>query len=279
MNSFSQRKLVIATKHHKEKVIAPLIEKALGVECFVSKNFDTDTLGTFTGEVERKDNPIETVRKKCLTAMKLNNCDLGIASEGSFGAHPNMFFATANEEFLILIDQKNELEIIARIISSSTNFNGQAINSERELLAFAKKVKFPSHALILRPKKDENKNIFKGITHLKILKSIFRELKEKNSSVYVETDMRAMYNPTRMEVIKEATHKLIEKINSRCHQCHTPGFGIVDTILGLPCEYCEQATQSIQYYVYECQKCGFQYQQTNPNKTTEDPMYCNFCNP
>lgn len=54
MNSFSQRKLVIATKHHKEKVIAPLIEKVLGVECFVGKNFDTDTLGTFTGEVERK---------------------------------------------------------------------------------------------------------------------------------------------------------------------------------------------------------------------------------
>lgn len=279
MNGFSQRKLVIATKHHKEKVIAPLIEKALGVESFVSENFDTDTLGTFTGEVERKDNPIETVRKKCLTAMKLNNCDLGIASEGSFGAHPHMFFATANEEFLILIDQQNELEIIARTISTSTNFNGQEIENEQELLAFAKQAKFPSHALILRPKKDENKNIFKGITDLKTLKSIFRELKEKNNSVYVETDMRAMYNPTRMEVIEETTQKLIEKINSRCHQCQTSGFGIVDTILGLPCEYCGQATQSIQYYVYECQKCGFQHQQANPNKTTEDPMYCNFCNP
>ena len=43
---FKGRQLVIATKHHKEKVIAPLFEKAFDVKCFVSKNFDTDLLGT-----------------------------------------------------------------------------------------------------------------------------------------------------------------------------------------------------------------------------------------
>lgn len=44
---FLNRKLLIATKHNKEKVIAPLFEKQPGVTSFVIDLFDTDTLGTF----------------------------------------------------------------------------------------------------------------------------------------------------------------------------------------------------------------------------------------
>jgi len=81
---FKDRKLIIATKHNKEQVIAPLIEKALGVICFIDEDFDTDILGTFTPERVRKLDPISTAREKCLLAMKRTGCDLGIASEGSF---------------------------------------------------------------------------------------------------------------------------------------------------------------------------------------------------
>ena len=52
---FEGRKLLIATKHKKEIVIAPILEKELGVTCFVAPDLDTDELGTFTGEVERRD--------------------------------------------------------------------------------------------------------------------------------------------------------------------------------------------------------------------------------
>ena len=62
---FKGRNLIIATKHGKEKVIAPIVEKELGVKCFVTKDLDTDILGTFTGEVERKDDPLTAARKKC----------------------------------------------------------------------------------------------------------------------------------------------------------------------------------------------------------------------
>lgn len=40
---FQGRKLLIATKHKKENVIAPIFEKEFGVNCFVSDKFDTDT--------------------------------------------------------------------------------------------------------------------------------------------------------------------------------------------------------------------------------------------
>ncbi|WP_229359370.1 hypothetical protein [Flectobacillus major] len=54
---FQGRRLLIATKHQKQKVIAPILEKELGVVCVVLPELDTDKLGTFTGEVNRKDNP------------------------------------------------------------------------------------------------------------------------------------------------------------------------------------------------------------------------------
>jgi hypothetical protein len=61
---FKGRSLLIATKHKKEEVIAPIFERELGVKCFVSADFDTDELGTFSGEIERKFDPITTARKK-----------------------------------------------------------------------------------------------------------------------------------------------------------------------------------------------------------------------
>ena len=95
---FSGRKLVIATKHKKEQVIAPLLENALGAKCIVPEGFDTDTFGTFSGEKERADDPVITARIKCLKAMELTGATLGVASEGSFGPHPSLFFINADEE-------------------------------------------------------------------------------------------------------------------------------------------------------------------------------------
>ncbi|MFT4755748.1 MAG: hypothetical protein ACI91R_000385 [Vicingaceae bacterium] len=277
---FKNRRLVIATKHEKEKIIAPLLENALGVLCFVQEDFDTDELGTFTGEIERKLAPIATARQKCLMAMKLSNCDLGIASEGSFGAHPSIFFAPADDEFLIFIDAKNNLEIIARELSMETNFNGSEIANQAALLEFAELVKFPSHALILRKSKTDNSTIIKGISEVNQLKEAFKKLIEDVDSIYAETDMRAMYNPSRMAVIELATKKLVDKINSFCPQCSTPGFGITTVKKGLKCSWCALPTDSTLSFIHSCEKCNFSKEELHPHKKrTEDPMYCNYCNP
>ncbi len=277
---FQGRKLIIATKHQKEKVIAPLLEDALGVVCFVNESFDTDTLGTFTGEVERELDPIATARQKCLLAMELSNCDLGVASEGSFGPHPSLFFVNADDEFLIFIDKKNSLEIIVRDLSTETNFNGKEIESEKELLEFAQSVHFPSHGLILRKSKTDNSEIIKGITDLDQLKAAFKKLLEKSKSIYAETDMRALYNPSRMQVIEAAAKKLLAKINAVCPQCNTPGFGITDAKRGLECSLCGSPTQSTLSYLYVCQHCQYTKEEMHPHgKTSEDPMYCDYCNP
>ncbi|MFK7834002.1 MAG: DUF6671 family protein [Winogradskyella sp.] len=277
---FEGRRLIIATKHKKETVIAPLLEEALGANCFVDETFDTDILGTFSGEVERQQDPIATARLKCLKAMELNKCDLGIASEGSFGSHPSMAFASADDEFLMFIDKKNDLEIIARELSTDTNFNGKPIKTEKELLDFAELAKFPTHALILKKSKDDITDMAKGIMNFDTLKSVFQNLQDQYGSVFVETDMRAMHNPSRMLVIEAATKKLIAKIKSTCPECETPGFGVTDLKKGLPCDLCGMPTQSTLSLIKTCKKCKFTKEELYPNdKKVEDPMYCDFCNP
>lgn len=277
---FNGRRLLIVTKHQKEKVIAPLLEKELGVKCMVTENFDTDVLGTFTGEIERVHDPVTTARNKCHMAMELSDCDLAIASEGSFGLHPALYFIHADEEILLLVDKKNDLEIIVRELSTETNYNGEEIKTEKELIDFAKRVKFPSHGLIIRKAKEDSNLITKGITDWDQLKNIFNQLLNKYGIVYIETDMRAMYNPTRMSVIEKGVRKLIYKIRSICPQCNTPGFGITNATQGLLCKLCGFPTRSTFSYIYTCNKCSFTREELYPHKKLkEDPSYCDNCNP
>ncbi len=277
---FNGRNLLIATKHKKEQVIAPILEKELSLKCFVASNFDTDQLGTFTGEVKRMDDPISTARKKCLMAMEKNNCTLAISSEGSFGSHPSIYFVPADDEFLLFIDKENDLEIIVRELSLETNFNGQEVNTEKDLNAFASNAKFPSHGLILRNSKSDFTEIVKGITDSRQLSQTFNYFLSTYGKAFVETDMRAMYNPTRMKVIEKATQKMVNKLKSLCPNCKTPGFGIEDAKPGLPCSLCNFPTRSTLSYIYICQKCSYTKEEIYPHgKPTEDPMYCDVCNP
>ena len=277
---FKGRRLLIATKHDKESVIAPVLENSIGVKCFAAINYDTDVFGTFTGEVERTDDPITAARRKCQLAMELYDCDLAIASEGSFGPHPHIYFVPADDEILLFIDKKNDLEIFVRELSPDTNFNGSEVKTEKQLHDFATKIKFPSHAIILRNAKGQTTEIVKGISDWATLDNTFRDFNSRYGTAYAETDMRAMYNPTRMRVIEQATKKLVDKINSICPNCNTPGFGITDAKQGLKCIQCNFPTRSTMSFIYKCSKCFFIKEEMYPNgKVAEDPMYCDQCNP
>ena len=277
---FTGRKLVIATKHKKEQVISPILTKALNVLCITDEKIDTDVLGTFTGEVERLDDVLETARTKCRMAMDISECDMAVASEGSFGPHPTFGFINADDEILLFMDKKNNLEIVIRELSLKTNFNGQEIRTEEELIAFANTIKFPHHGLIIRKAYGDTSNITKGITDLNILKKTFEDFKSKYGLAYVETDMRAMYNPTRMGVIKTAAQKLADKIASLCPHCSTPDFGVNEIKAGLPCSLCGFPTKSTLSHEYQCSKCHYKEDKKYPHgKITEEPTFCDFCNP
>lgn len=277
---FEGRNLLIATKHAKELAIAPVLERELGVLCSTPSDFDTDLLGTFSGEVDRKDDPSTTARTKCRLALQSNGYDLGVASEGSFGPHPTNFFIPADEEVLVFIDLKNDLEISVREISTQTNFSGTQVRTKDELLRFAIAAGFPSHGMILRKSKEELVGIRKGIIDLKALESEADLLLRQYGSVWVETDMRALFNPLRMRVIRKAANRLAAKIRSFCPSCGCPGFGVTGAKSGLRCGSCNFPTRSPLAYVHSCVRCGHLREEWYPHsKREEDPMYCDNCNP
>ena len=280
LDRYRDQKVVIATMHAKEKVIAPLLEKQLKVKCILPDNINTDQFGTFSGEVERKLSPIDTLRKKCEAAMSMTNCKLAVASEGSFGAHPFIGLTSADEEFILFKDNIHNIEVFAKKLSTNTNFGGQAVQNIQELQEFARRSIFPSHSLIIRNAQGQTAYLAKGISSKKELEQHFEVCFKEFGSAFAETDMRANHNPSRMEVIKETTSALIEKIKRFCPACECPGFDIEEFTEGLPCGACGQATKSILNSVYKCQKCGHKETVLYPkNKKFEDPMYCDYCNP
>lgn len=278
MNLFSGRNLIIATKHNKEAIIGPRVSKVLGVLPFTSSELDTDQFGTFTGEIERKADAFATARLKCLMAMEKTGCDLAIASEGSFGTHPIYGFISCNEELILLKDKEHDLEIVGRALSTDTNFDGKVCSSENDLIDFAKRTGFPDHALILRNDRDSTEYLFKGITRWDVLFRKFTEITQRYPYAFVETDMRAMYNPRRREVIATATDDMLAKANSTCQTCGMPGFGLTRVVSGLPCEWCLAPTKSPVLFIHSCQSCGCS-KEFPSTKSYESPQYCDSCNP
>jgi hypothetical protein len=277
---FKDCTLVIATMHGKEKVIAPLLVKALGVKIIVPENFDTDLYGTFSGEIEREANPVEAARIKAKAACQAYQCDLAIASEGSFGPHPSLFLVPADDEIVVFLDIKNGIEVKAREVSTRTNFNGDLFRNWEEAKAFAQAVQFPSYALILRKEKDDTAHLLKGINTWVKLECKCSDYLKTFGQVFLETDMRAMNNPTRMAVIETVTKKLIENILHQCPNCGLPGFDVTEVVAGLTCKLCGFPTNSTWYYIYKCANCRFIEKKMYPHGiNSEDPTYCDNCNP
>jgi hypothetical protein len=124
--------------------------------------------------------------------------------------------------------------------------------------------------------------IFKGINRKETLCEIVDSLLQNNSQnrVYLETDMRAMCNPTRMEVIKQATWNLSQKIARLCPQCSCPGFDLLERKEGLLCAWCRTPTNLVLAEIYQCQRCQFQETKMYPQgKQFADPGNCLYCNP
>lgn len=278
---FKGRALVLATKHEKEKVMAQILEKELGVRVVVPADFDTDQFGTFTREIKRAGDQLEAARRKALAGMVHTGIDLGVSSEGSFGSHPEIPLVPSNFELTLLVDTANGIEIRGHSRSAKVNASGIYVSSIAEAKEVAKKWGFPEHGLVVR-NSENGSVVHKGITTYEELEERVRQLLEKffEKKVFLETDLRAHMNPTRMENIRSATEDLVKNAKSLCPKCGCPGFVIIDVKRGLPCDGCGTATDMVFMCIYGCQKCKYEEKRLPPNtKKTADPSMCNYCNP
>ncbi|PSN11121.1 hypothetical protein C7293_25490 [filamentous cyanobacterium CCT1] len=282
LDFFANRVAMLATMHRKEQAIAPLLESHLGVSVAVPADFDTDAFGTFTGDVKRPSDQLTTARLKAAAVLRQTGESLAIASEGSFGPHPQIPFIACDRELVLLIDRTHQLEIVGECLSTDTNYRSQVIHSPAEALVFAESVGFPQHGLVVKGGEADDHILGKGITDAdKLLAIVEMTLSQSpQRAARLETDMRALYNPTRMAVIAQATEDLVRAIARSCPDCGCPGFSLVKQFPGLPCSLCGTPTLLTLTQLYRCQRCQFEQRLPGDHGfSAADPSYCPYCNP
>ena len=272
--------VALLTKHGKERVIAPALEPALGCRVQLASGYDTDQLGTFTRDVPRAGTQLEAARKKARIGMELSGLSLGLASEGSFGPDPTVGMFPWNVEFLVFLDHERDLEVVG-VAQGKANFSHLLTADWAGVVAFAKQVGFPAHHLMVRPEGEDDPRIRKGIAAWAGLEAVFAwALAESaNGQVFVETDVRAHANPTRMDNICLAAEDLVKKLRSRCPACGTPGFWIVERVDGLPCEACGAPTRETRVEILGCLKCAHRETRERAERQYADAGRCDYCNP
>lgn len=295
---YNDRQAVLTSKHDKEKAIVLPFQAGLGLQVRSAPDIDTDLLGTFTGEIERKGTPVETAVKKARLGMRELKLPLGLASEGSFGPHPLLIYIPGTQEFMVFIDEELGIQITEQIISTETNYNSTSVSSVAELEDFLGRVRFPSHGLIVRPNdlrpsfiekagsillgRKTTSLIVKGISTLEELEKAIDNSKAESSDrmAYVETDMRAHMNPTRQRVIRTLAIKLARRLQKVCPDCACPGFGRTDVVLGLPCSECGYPSDAPMFEIHSCAKCKHKEQLARLDGISHvDPGECHRCNP
>ena len=278
--SYHAQTVALLTQHGKEQVIAPVLEAALGCRVEHVSGYDTDLLGTFTRDIPRAGTQIEAARMKARIGMQLAGRPIGLASEGSFGLDPMMGVFPWNVEFLIWIDDLRGLEVVGKA-QGKANFAHLLAKDWAAAEAFARQWGFPEHLLVVRPERDDDARIRKGISSWAELESIFNWAREQSPSglVFLETDVRAHANPTRLENIRHAAEDLAMKLRSLCPECGSPGFWIVDRLAGLPCEGCGAPTRETRADILGCVKCPKRITRERSDISAAAQERCDYCNP
>jgi len=275
---------VLATMHGKESVIAPILREALGLDVVLAAGLDTDTFGTFTREIDRPGTQVETARMKAQAGLRMDPAAaIGIASEGSFFAHPHIPFVPMAREIVMLLERAGGLEIAGIDEGIETNYGHVVATGIEAAMAFAEASGFPAHGLVVMASRDgmpdPRRLLRKDIGDPDTLADAIGQAIHLSGAAHVETDMRAHRNPTRMAAIERATHDLVQRLRSRCPICDRPGFAAVGRVPGLPCGACGAPTRQVMATRMGCRGCGHEAVLDRTDAASADPATCDVCNP
>ena len=275
---------VLVTMHGKERAITPVLKEGLGLELSLATGVNTDKFGTFSRDVERTGSPLDAARAKIIAGFKCAPCArVGISSEGSFGPHHYIPFIPFGSEIVMLIDRERNLEVTGHYGSPETNYGHAVIFDMAGAIAFAERSQFPTHGLVVMGCIDEKPApslaLIKDVVDYRGLEKAVEYAFDKCGAAFVEADMRAYRNPTRMRAIERAASDLVRRYNSICPVCQSPGYDVTDRTKGLPCSWCGEPTEVIRAEVLSCHKCMHREERPVPGEDRADPGRCAQCNP
>lgn len=291
MSSYVGRTIALASQHGKECVLTRPLRQGLGLTLQLATTVNTDLLGSFSGEYPRPEDALTTCRLKAEAGMDALGLDLGLASEGAFGPHPVVPFLPIGREWLTFIDRRHQLTISEHAMSRRTNYSSFKTATPEAALGWLKEVGFPSHAVMVGspsgvpvpssvpPSMDW---LAKGVHSREELARwmAIAAQRSEDGMAWLETDMRAHCNPTRMASIRRLAFQLVRRINASCPACAAPGWGLLRTIGGLPCSSCGSATELLAFEEFGCIHCN--YTELHPRQDqllAADPGQCTYCNP
>lgn len=282
--TYRGRRALLATMHGKERAIAPVLYDELGLHVEPVQGLDTDQFGTFSGEITRRGSPLDAARAKIAAAFALApEVTIGLASEGSFGPDPALPFFPLGSELVLLVDRETGVELTGTAIDHNPNFNHVVVSDVAAAIEFAERSKFPEHGLILLGYHDGKPapqiDLCKNITDMDALRETVEAILWNCARAFIQTDMRAHRNPTRMHAIADAARDLVRSFRSQCPACGYPGYGTVRMIPGLPCAWCGQPTRVIRAELLGCRTCGHREERPATDAEKAQPDLCDFCNP
>lgn len=280
MKHWVDQRVALLTQHGKERVIAPVLEPGLGCVVHHVDHFDTDQLGTFTRDIPRPGSQLEAAREKARMGMTLSGLPVGLASEGSFGSDPFTGMFPWNVEMLVWLDDHLGIEVVG--MAQGPAQSGHLQTSDWDALErFANEEGFPSHQLVIRPVGQDDPRLIKGIGDWTSLRAGFEHCVNlaSNREVFVELDLRAFANPTRMARIGEAAKDLLQRLQSNCPACHAPGYWITRRIGGLPCGRCKRPTATYLSQEWACVSCAHRHTERRTDRLFAEPQHCEYCNP
>ena len=278
-------RVALATLHGKADALAPaLVALGLQVETVA---IDTDALGTFAGDIERPGTAHEVVIEKARRGMAASGLKLGIATEGSFGPDPLLGFLPLHTELLAFVDDIHGQTLVVEHAGHDTNWISKALRPGDDLQPVLASIGLPGHAALVKPNRwalpaSEPLPVAKGLIDAAAVAEAVQRMaaRSEDGLARLEADLRAHVNPTRLAALGRLGLRLAERLATPCPCCSAPGFGRIDTQLGLPCELCGEATDLVRAEIHGCGVCGHREDRPRADGlSVADAGHCPECNP
>lgn len=266
--------------HEKERALASPFRRVLGAELVVPA-LNTDTLGTFSGEVPRPDALVETALLKAdMLFEAMPGLDCALASEGSYGPIDRVPLNPGGVELLAFVDRTRGIRHVETLPTHRTSWRLQRFAAgDPARLEALETMGFPAFGVFVVCSSDMSQPI-KGLATVgAVIDAMDREARRSEDGLAVlYSDMRAHKNPLRMKVLRAAGWKLAKRLATLCPRCHAPGWGWIDSRRGLPCEACSQPTHWIDFEIDGCTVCD--HAAARPRKDgrrTASRLSCHSC--
>lgn len=213
--------ILIATMHGKEVVLGPVLA-ALGFQVLLPIGYDTDALGTFSGDVRRPGTAFDAALEKARRACDATGVARAVSSEGTYRPSQLLFPGARNAELLAFVDRETGFECVEYVTDTPTRFdNGRVppdINAP-EVRALLALIGWPQTKVLVVPH-DPGVGVvmpewvYKGIGDEQALAEAFEVCARHSTDgwVHLETDLRAHMNPSRMISIAQVAERLSARL-------------------------------------------------------------------